>query len=216
MGYRSTLLGGFPYTRDPAHMPRWYGLGSLLIRSYSASAIDSLSSTFYTSHVAAVDRIPGTQLTSSSFTAGTWNTIASVSAGSGVISDVIGPQHQGGGGPAGSTEFRFTIDGTLYPVIAITHAVIAERSWLGWPLPTDAYHAGGSPYAFQHGATHATGYAARINSSSAYLLMGPQDPRIPDMLYFSSSLLVEIRTVSQNSNGSLPGDYAAVVMRRIT
>lgn len=210
------LVGGRigAHVRDPAFMPRWYLTNSTyVIRSYSASTVDMTNALFWTGGVASVDRIPGTVYTTSSFTAGTWKTIASVT-GSGLISDVIGPNHQGGGGPAGSTEFRFTLDGVLYSTISITHTAVAQRSMLGFGLPLDAYHAA-SQYGFQAVST-VTGYAVEINSAGGYVLLGPLDPRLPTLLYFASSLLVEIRTVGQNSAGSLPGDYSGVVMRRFT
>ena len=212
--YRSLLTTTKPHVKDIGFMPRWQGTASLLVRNWNAASVGATGATFWTGGVGSLDRIPGTVMTSSAFTAGTWKTIASVT-GSGAISDIIGPVHQGGGGPAGSTEFRATIDGVVNPVVAISHTAIAERAWIGWALPLDAYHTGNA-YTFQHDATHNTGYAAKINASCAYYLMGPQDPRIPILVYFATSLLVEIRTVSQNSAGSTPGDYAAVVMRRFS
>lgn len=211
MASRSNLINNMPYERTPLAMPRWYGPTTSLIRAYNASTVVSSSSAFFTAGVGSIDRIPGTVYTTSAFTSTVWKTVASVTTGSGLISDIIGPKNAGGGATA-TLEFRITIDGVAY-TMPIALPLLNLRGWLGWGLPTDAYHAA-SQYVFQHDAAATVDFAANINTSSIYYLMGPQDPRV-QCLYFASSLLVEMRTIGNSSGGGV-NDYAAVVMRRLT
>ena len=211
---RRFLLGNTKYFRDPSFLPRWYGANTLLIRSWNALTVNSSSTQFFTGAVGSIDRIPGTQYTSTGFTDSVWKTVASVSGGSGLISDIVGPQNAGGGAAA-DCEFRFTVDDVLYPTILVDLTSTNQRAWLGWGLPLNAYHAA-SQYIFQHDGIYTlSGYAAQVNAAASYLLMGPQDPRIPGLVMFSRNLLVEMRTVGNSSSGAA-GDYAAVVMRRLS
>lgn len=201
-----------PFYRNPLFMPKFYGDPAYLTRTYSASSTNASATAFFTGGVASVDRIPGTQIVNPSWTTA-WQTVATVASGSGIISDIIPPGNVGGGGP-NDVECRVTLDGVLFPTIAFGLTAVGQRGWMGWGMPTDAYHSGGQ-YVFQHAGAPTAQYSAQINSAGAYVLTGPQDPRTAFFLYFASSLLVEARMATGTGGGGVQ-DYAAVVMRRFT
>lgn len=199
------------YVRSPLFMPKWYGTSTLIMRSYSASTVDASAGAFWTGGVASINRIPGSVYVNPSWNT-SWATIASVT-GSGLVSDIIPPGNVGGGS-INQPEVRITVDGVLYPTISFDLTTTGQRGWLGWGLPIDAYHSG-NPYVFQHDGAATAQFAAQVNSTSKYQVVGPQDPRIPGLLYFASSLLVEARMATNTGGGGMQ-DYAGVVMRRMS
>ena len=96
--------------------------------------------------------------------------------------------------------YRITVDGVMYEV-PITVNAAGERGVLGFLMPVDAFHATAN-YAHDFRGTSADGLTSLI---SAGVALGANDPRVPIMLRFESSLLVEGK-VQAAAGGTTAGD----------
>jgi len=195
---------GGTWLRDPRELPRFAVPSANVFRSYSASTQSASSTGFFSGNVAAVDRIPGSVVTNSVFATGVFKTLASYT-GSGLLANIVGPNV---GNPTVYT-WRITVDGVAYSFSTSTYAV-HDRIVLGWGLPIDAYHAS-TNYGFQHEADSPDGSTAALNAAAGFVLLGPQDPRIPQLLKFDTSILVELSLAGYQNQGD-PGNRTAVVM----
>lgn len=195
-----------PWIGDPRRLPRVNAEAADIVRSYSAAVADSSSSTFFTGALGSIDRIPGSATTNTAFTADTYKTLLSYT-GSGLLCNIV----SAAAAAADTFTFRVTLDGVAYTFTAVGGSN-TERIVIGWGMPQDAYHAG-TIYGFQNAAASTDGFTAKNNSSHDFVLLGPQDPRIPFLVAFERSILVEAKILGGSSaNGLTEGHRAGVVM----
>ena len=205
------LRSGGPFISDPRKPPRFSIESQYIIRSFSASTESAANAGFFTGVVGSMDRIPGSAAANTAYSADTYQTLLSYT-GSGALSNIVSGIAQS----AGATHtFRVTIDGVAYTFTARTTAADTDRAVIGWALPVSAYTgAGTSHYSFQHASASVDGFTAVLPSSAAgaIYLLGPQDPRIPFLVGFERSILVEAK-MSSSPSGASNSNRAVVVVQ---
>lgn len=198
---------GGPFLDSPVKLPRWQGNPGWFFRNHApGTSVTSATTGFFSGGAVSIDRTPGSAEIHPSWTVwsgGVYNTIASISSGSGVLSHIFAPCMVS----AGTVTYRVTIDGVVHTFTSTT-GTADYRSVVGFLIPTDAYH---SPenYAFQASGVSGDGFSMALASSGASV-PGPNDARNPFLVYFGRSLLVEA-SLSQpcSATGSFPAEYYA-------
>lgn len=212
MSFNLIRGGGGPYLSDAAKLPRWSGAYARFVRNHPvAMSVNSGSINFFTGGVVSIDRIPGSAEIHPSWTVwngATYNTIKSISNGSGVLSHIISPGLSG----AGTVTYRVTIDGVVTSFTSYVEAV-SFRSVVGFLLPADAYNSPDN-YVAQLGATPTDPFTAKV--SADVMVLGPNDPRNPFLVYFARSILIEASLSVSADSGGAGGEYAGAIIQRFT
>lgn len=188
-----------PFVSDPRLLPRYSIALTALYRSTATGVQNSDSGTFFQGAAYAINREAGSFSSNPSWATwapNTYRTLHSVPSGSGYVVNLFSC----GVSTSQLFTYRITVDGVTYEV-PITVNAAGERGVLGFLMPVDAFHTT-TNYAHDFRGVSSDGITSLI---SAGVALGANDPRVPIMLRFENSLLVEGK-VQTAAGGTTAGD----------